>query len=208
MTLVIRNQSGLITVDFIFSMVLILGLSGLLFVLSFTLSMASITQYVTFSAARNYFAAHLTEEAQILRGQSKYQELSQNPVLKPLFTNGWFKIDGQATIGDHTQVVPEYQQAAQGVNKFWGAGVNFVASVLDFNIPFFGSTAPDGDGSGSGFKTYIGSYLGREPSTQECLAFAAQRWSAIRNLKSSSGTANYGMASDGGRFYIQADDGC
>ena len=28
------------------------------------------------------------------------------------------------------------------------------------NVPFFGSTAPDSDGTGSQFVTYMGSYLG------------------------------------------------
>ena len=83
-----KNQSGFITVDFLFAIVLILGLSSLMFVLSFTLSVASITQYITYAAARNYEAAHIDEATQELRAQMNYQELISNPVFKPLYANG------------------------------------------------------------------------------------------------------------------------
>ncbi len=202
----LQNEMGLITVDFLFAIVLILGFSSLLFVVSFSLSVASITQYVTFATARNYMAGNLTPELQASQAQAKYKELTENPVLKPLYKNGWYQIDAEATLGDHTQVIEEYEEAAQGVNKFWGAGTNFGAPVLDFNVPFFGSTAPDSDGSGSGFVTYLGSYLGREPSTQECLNFTAARWDAIRKL-SSSGGASYGAASASG-YFPMTDNGC
>jgi hypothetical protein len=205
----LKNQRGLITVDFLFSLVLILGFAGLMFALTLTLTMASVTQYVTFAAARNYFTGHIDRDKQIERANQKYLELLGNPVFKPLYTNGWFIVDAQPFVGDHTTVIPQYQDAAQVANKFWGAGTNFTATILDFNIPFFGSTAPDGDGTGAGFKTYMGSYLGREPTTAECLAFVDQRWQMIRNLKSSSGGASYstGTPSSGG-YYPQTDDGC
>jgi len=203
----IRNERGLITVDFLFSMVLIFGLSGLLFVLTLTLSLASVTQYVTFAAARNYTTAHIDPATQEQRGVAKYMELTAHPVFKPLYNNGWFKVDAEPNIGDHTQVVPEFQQATEGVNKFWGVGTSFTAMVLDFKIPFFGSTAPDGDGSGEGFKTYMGSYLGREVTTEECLAFTAQRWAKIRGLPVSGG-ASYSTGTGASGYFPQTDDGC
>jgi hypothetical protein len=203
----IRNQRGLITVDFLFSMTLVLGLSALMFVLCFTLSLASVTQYVTFASARNFFAAHITPDAQGARADQKYQELISHPVFKPLYSNGWFKVDAQPNIGDHTQIIPEFQEATGGTNKFWGVGTRFVAPVLAFEIPFFGSTVPDGDASGEGFATYLGSYLGREPSTEECLQFTAARWTAIRNLQVSGGAA-YSTGTGASGYFPQTDDGC
>lgn len=202
----LRNERGLLTIDFMFSMVLILGLSALLFVLTFTLSIASVTQYVTFAAARNYVTSHLDKATQETRAVAKYKELISNKVLKPLYSNGWYKIDAEPNVGDHTKIIPEFAQATQGVNKFWGVGTSFTAAVLEFRIPFYGSTQPDGDGTGDGFKTYLGSYLGREPSTEECLALTAARWTAIRKLAVSGGSA-YSTAGAGG-YFPMTDDGC
>lgn len=202
------NARGQVTVDFLFAMVLVLGFSGLLFVVTFTLSVASITQYITYSAARSYVVANLDRDTQIRRGKEKYLELINDPVFKPLYSNGWFKIDAEAFVGDHTTIIPEYQAATEGVNAFWGVGTNFVARVLDFRIPFFGSTAPDSDGSGAGFKTYIGSYLGREPTAEECITFTAARWQAIRNLPNSGGAASFSSGSANSEYFPMTDDGC
>lgn len=201
----IRNERGLITVDFLFAMVLILGMSGLLFVLTFTLSIASVTQYVTFAAARNFAVGHIDQAAQAARGQAKYNELLNDPVLKPLYTNGWFTVDAQVTIGDQTQVVSQWRNGQ--VNEFWGAGTHFIAHVLDFHIPFFGSTAPDGDGSGSEFSTYMSSNLSREPTEAECIEFTAARWTAIRNLPASGG-ASYSSGTTANGYFPMTDGGC
>lgn len=201
------NERGILTVDFLFSMVLIFGLGGLLFVLSFTLSVASMTQYVTFAMARNYTAAHVTQELQKDRANAKYRELINNPVLKPLYSNGWYTVDEVPGIGDHTLIIPQFREATDGVNKFWGAGTALTARVLAFSIPFFGSTTPDTDGSGDNFKTYIGSYLGRESTTEECLALTAQRWATIRNLQVTGGAAYSQGTSDNG-YFPMSDNGC
>ncbi len=215
-----NNARGMITVDFLFAIVLVMGMTSLLFVLTFTLSVSSIIQYVTYSAARTYMAGHLDESTQRANGFAKYQELMSNPVLRPLFSNDWYQINSEPNVGDHTEIIPGYRAAAnmanpdevegrdlasgrQFYNQFWGVGTDFVARVLDFQIPFFGSTAPDGDGSGSGFKTYIGSYLGREPTSAECLEFVSARWTAIRAL---SGQYSGGTPAIG--YYPIADDGC
>lgn len=203
----IRNERGILTVDFVFSMVLIMGLASLMFVLTFTLSLASVTQYITFASARNYVVAHITKEDQEKRAASKYKELIAHPVFKPLYTNGWFKVDAEPTLGDHAKIFPEYQAAAEDANKFWGAGTSFTAAVLAFRIPFFGTTVPDGDESGEGFKTYMGSYLGREPTTEECLAFTAARWTAIRNLPVNGGSA-YSTGTSTNGYFPMSDDGC
>ncbi len=204
--MILNNERGILTIDFMFSMVLILGLSALLFVLTFTLSIASVTQYVTYAAARNYVTAHIDKASQEARAVAKYKELTSNKVFKPLYNNGWYLIDEEPNVGDHTKVIPEFESATQGINKFWGVGTSFTAVVLDFQIPLYGSTQPDGDGSGEGFKTYLGSYLGREPTTEECLAFTAARWGAIRTLPASGGSA-YSTAGSGG-YFPQTDDGC
>ena len=135
----IRNQRGQLTVDFIFAIVLVIGFTAMLFVISFSLTVASITQYITFAAARNYVVAHLDEATQVARANAKYQELISNKTFKPLYAAGWFKVSKTPFVGDQTTVTPGYDQATQGVNEFWGVGTTFVATILDFHIPFFGS---------------------------------------------------------------------
>lgn len=201
-----RNERGLITVDFMFALVLITGFTALMFVLSFSLSIASVTQYLTFAAARNFAVAHLDQEQQAQRAQMKYQELLNSAVLRPLYTNGWFSVDDQLTVGDQTQAVAGFGQNS-AVNPFWGAGTNFTARILDFNIPFFGSTTDNGDGKGSGFKSYLSSSLGREPTTAECIQFTAARWTAIRNLQVSGG-ASYSTGTSAQGYFPMTDDGC
>jgi hypothetical protein len=197
------QQRGMITMDFIFAMVLILGLSGLLFVVAFSLSMASVTQYITFAAARNFMAAHQDIGAQTDRATQKYKELVEHPVLKTLFTNGWYTLSEEPTVGDHVDQAEGFQEAAAtSFNKFWGVSTTFTAKVLAFNIPFFGSTVPDGDGSGDGFTALMGSYLGREPTSQECLAFNAARWTRIRSF------AGTGAGVPAGQYFPMSDDGC
>lgn len=197
-----RNQRGMITVDFIFAMVLILGMSGLMFALTMSLSVAAVTQYIVFASSRNYLVGHINLQKQEERARLKYQELINNDVFKPFYKNGWFQVSAEPTLGDHVRIVPEYEAATGGKNKFWGAGTTFVAKILDFRLPFYGSTVPDGDGTGSGFTTRLGSYLGREPTTQECIDFTAARWNAIRNLD-----GRYANAGGGG-YFPMTDDGC
>lgn len=204
-----RNQKGFITIDFIFALVLVMGFTGVLFKLMFSLSVASITQYVTFATARNYVAGHVTPQLQEERAILKYNELVSHPVFKPLYSNGWYAIDAKPDIGDISRLIPAYQQSNGDLaQQFWGAAVRFNAKVLDFNIPFFGSTSPETNGSGEGFTATLGSYLGREVSESECLEFVSQRWRVIRSLSSASGGAPYNTGSSESGYMPIADDGC
>ena len=203
----IRDQRGFLTVDFIFAIVMILGFTALLFCVSLTLTVVSVTQYITFATARNYGPANIDVTTQESQGRKKYTELINDKVFKPLYNNNWFLVDPVAGIGDHTKIIAGYDVAAQDRNQFFGAGTKFTAKLLDFHIPFFGSSAPESDGSGSGFKTYIGSYLGREVTTAECLSFTAKRWEAIRNMQVSNGTS-YSTGTSAGGYFPMTDDGC
>jgi hypothetical protein len=202
-----RNQRGFITVDFLIAIVVVMGFTTLLMVISLTLSVASVVQYITFAAARNYTVAHLDQATQEELGQKKYQELVSNPVFRPFFTNGWYSLSAEATIGDHTKIFPEYEDIAKGVNQFWGVGTDFKAKILDRKVAYVGATDPEGDGSGSSFKAYIASYLGREPSADECIQFTKGRWDAIRNLPASGG-ASYSSGTSANGYYTMTDDGC
>lgn len=196
-----RNQAGFITIDFIFAVVLIFGLTALLFCVSLTLTTAEIVQYITFATARNYVAGHLDEDHQKERAKAKYKELVSNQIFAPLFKNGWFEISDQPEVGDITKIIDGYTPSGTDPNLFWGAGTNFTAKILNFNIPLFGSSDPDGKGADD-FKTFMGSYLGRDVTQSECMDLVGKRWNAILNLGN-----GYGGASQA-TYVSFADDGC
>lgn len=200
--LVFSNQSGFITVDFLFAFVLILGFSAVLFALTFTLTVVEVAQYSTFAAARIYLAGHKSETIQRQVAANKFNELTtKNRVFAPLFKNGWYKVQEEPWIGDISNYMSDY--ATSEFNAFWGAATTFNAPILQFQIPLFGSTDPND----KGFKTTIGSYLGREPSAQECTAFAKNRWIGIRALRVSGGVSYQTNTTPAG-FTAFIDDGC
>ena len=203
-----RQNKGMISVDFLFALVLVMGLSAILLALSLSLTVAELTQYITFSAARNYFPGHINPTMQIARARQKYAELISNPQVNRLYTSGWFEVSGTPQIGDMTQVYPAYRQQGSNPNQFWGVGTNFIARILDFEIPFYGSTAALGDGSGSSFNTFIASYLGRETSESECLQFVQKRWQAIRSLSVPAGMSSYTNNTLESGYRSYDDNGC
>lgn len=208
-----KNQRGMITVDFLFALVLVMGFSAILFAISLSLTVAEITQYVTFAAARNYMAGNITRVGEGPTSQEgaaklKYLQLINSPVLAPLYSNGWFGIDAQPEIGDISRVIPQYQEQGNSSAQFWGVMTRFTAKMLEFEIPFYGSTNPTGDGTGSAFWTYLGSYLGREVTTQECILFMNNRWIAIRDLPATGGAQPYSTHAKGGGYVSYDDNGC
>lgn len=196
------NQSGFITMDFLFAFVLIMGFSALLFALTFTLTVVEVAQYATYATARTYYGAHKTEQQQRQLATSKYTELiNKNKVFAPLFKNGWFKVPSEPFVGNAKDIIPQYGQNA--LDTFIGANILFNADILKFEIPFFGSTDP----SDKGFRTTIASYLGREVSSTECSAFVRRRWTSILALRPSSG-ANYETNTTPAGYTAIIDDGC
>src|SRR5690606_38944278 len=138
---------------------------------------------------------------------AKFAELIGHEVFSPFYSNGWFEVATPPMVGKVSDVITPYTQPAGSPNKFIGVATQFTARMLDFEIPFYGSTAPEGDGTGSGFKTIIGSYLGRDPTTVECTAFISNRWKAIRRLPVSGGAPYTTSTSDTG-YFMYADNGC
>ena len=199
---VLNNQSGFITMDFLFAFVLILGFSALLFALTFTLTVVEIAQYSTYASARVYYGAHKTEAQQRQAAMDKYNDLiNKNKVFSPLFKNGWFKVQPEPFVGNVATIMPEYGQ--NPMNSFFGVSTIFNADILKMQIPFFGSADPND----KGFKTTIGSYLGREVSAAECTAFVNNRWNGILKLRPSSGASYETNATPAG-YEPVIDDGC
>jgi len=201
-----RHQAGMLTLDFIFAFTLMFGLTLMLFAMTLSLSVIEITQYITFSVARNYHAAHIDREQQTRVANQKFVELTQaNPVFAPLYNNGWFRltpieVGPEADARFASEYEPTIIPAGADRNTFVGARVGLNAKVLEMNVPFFGRSFDEEDG----FTMKISSFLSRAPTTQECMSVNAQRYQAIRQLN-----AAYGLAPAVPQaYFVMADNGC
>jgi len=208
------NDRGGITIDFIFALTLIMGFAAVLLSLSLTLTLVSITQYVSFVSARAMMLGHHSSDEQVLNGQKQFMRLYQSPILAPLYNGGWFELKNPALlpkVGDIENFntgFPEVNIPGTAPNLLVGFTVNFVARILDFEIPFFGSTSDTG-GDGSGFQTTIASFLSKEPSVAQCRDFNLGRWKAIRKLNVPGGVADYSSnTSENGAVWWINDNGC
>lgn len=187
----VQNSRGFVSADFIFSLVLAAGLSIVLFALNFTLSMAEVAQYMAFSTARAHAAGHLDQDKQEQMGKDKYQELLNNPELKPIFSAGtetWFQLSaapdirgggaGQKSFDD---IYPSFNEDSQRIPQV-GARFTFSPKLLNIRIAFLGTTAEDPD---AGFSTNISALLIREPTQKECWELQIKRrYAAILDLDS------------------------
>ncbi|WP_413559312.1 hypothetical protein [Bdellovibrio sp. HCB209] len=184
--MIINNSHGMLTVDFIFSLILCAGLCTVLFAVTFTLSMAEIGQYITFSASRAYVAGHIDPDKQMEMGRNKFANLMANSTLAPLFStkdSAWFKLSnlelkGGGQSGDDFS--SDYTYAEDRVPQT-GARLTFSARVLNLRLPFLGSTTEDNEPPSA----KLTALLIREPTQQECWDLQVKkRYDAIINLDS------------------------
>jgi hypothetical protein len=182
------NQSGALTLDFIFALVLVLSMTLLLGVFSFTLSVVESVQYLTFSSSRAYFAGQLSKNDQTQAAQKKFKELAATGSYKKLLKKDWFNVTID-DVGDSSKVYG----ATDDRDIFEGVRTKIVVGLLDLKIPFFGSTTPE-----TPFVTYLTSFLGRESTTEECMDVIEKRYEAIKNLGYSSPQNDYVPYDDNG----------
>lgn len=194
---VLQDESGILTLDFIFAIVLIFGFTGILFAFALTFTAAEVAQYVTFASARAYHAANKNSDDQKIIGEQKFEELvrGNNAKLGFLFANGWFEL-GDIEIGDFNDEFNE--DPGNDSDTFVGARATLIAHILQFNIPIFGGTTTEELGA------EVSSYLMREPTEEECQSFVQQRFDKIQQLK--SGFSNGLVQSN--EYAVIMDGGC
>lgn len=205
---IIRNECGMLSAEFIFALVLVVGLCSVLFALNFTLAMAEVSQYIAFSSARAFSAAHVNPEKQVQMAQDKFESLRNNPTLRPLLNRadgeGWFQLD---TLEVRTGVngddySGEYVYTEKRVPQV-GVRFKFIPKVLNMKIAFLGSTSEDGEDFGAN----ITGFLIREPTQQECRIQMSQRYKQILQLDPAGRYSLLGSA--GSNKYIDMEDnGC
>lgn len=194
-----KNNRGSLTIDFAFAMVLVGGVSAVVMALCFTLAVVEIGQYVAFSTSRTYFGADMTPEVQLEKSNNKFNQLVGKPGISNLLRGSWFTLKNLGA----RDYRGEY--ASGGVDNdndtFFGVELAFTAKLLDMRIPFYGSTAGD-----NGFNAKINSFLGREPTFQECSDFVHARWENI--VKTQVTGANIPDAHDLNAYVPIMDNGC
>ncbi|MBO9667303.1 MAG: hypothetical protein J7501_10885 [Bdellovibrio sp.] len=205
---IIQNQQGLISVDFIFSLVLCAGLCIVLFSVTFTLSMAEIGQYIAYSTSRAHAAGHIDQDKQEEMGRNKFANLMANGVIKPLFSQtgsgSWFKLSnldirGAGVNGKTFNSEYKYQEDRLPQT---GVRLDFGSNLLNMRIAFLGSTSEDGEA----LTAKITAFMLREPTQQECWDLQVKkRYDAIINLDSRYGV----LAGKTKNQYVPMEDnGC
>ena len=179
----LRNEAGLLTLDFIFASIFIGAFFSILFSIMLTLSVVEVTQYVSYSTARNFYAAHWDKENQTSLATKKFNELIANPAIASFYQNGWFELKGGPGVQDWNQIYEGALNPQQDSNNFIGSRLQLNAKILEFNVPLIGSTS----GLDDAFKANVASYLNREPTSTECLDFMNKenRFAAIQQLDAS-----------------------
>ena len=182
------SRRGSLTIQFLIGFVLILGFSMMFFMMTVTLAVSEIAQYITYSSARALFLSGDNELTQKANAREKYQILaidrsyfgalfSPNQGDKPLF----------GIVRDLPEPAPE---GGLGINEllwsagggqlpepnlFYGVWTKFIPHALQIK-PLWGSVEAEAEGF---FETNIGSYLGREPSFEEVRKFNLKRMEII-----------------------------
>lgn len=194
-----KNQKGILTIDFIFSFAMVIGFFQLFYVITYTLMVAHVTQYMTFASARLYFAGHIDEQSQRELAEKKYNDLLTNSQVSSFFRSAFTLSDFEARDFNEIDTPQSWRQ------KFIGVRVGFRSNVLDFNVPFLGRTSEGLEGNG--FTSVIGSFLYREPTSTECFQFIEDRARAILQLNPKYNRAtSFGMSVN--EVGVFADNGC
>jgi hypothetical protein len=169
----IKNQKGVLTIDFMFALVMAAVLVIVMFAFSMSLTMLEIAQYIAFSTARAHASAHLDQEKQTLMARQKFRTFLDDrkfPALAPLLKNNWFEISersleirGGGTTGANEATFNEIYAYRQDTVPQTGVRFKFQAKILKIKIPFVGAITEDSD-----FTTYVTGFLIREPTSKEC----------------------------------------
>ena len=205
MTNPIRNERGILTLDFIFALTIGMSFTMIFFALTLTLSLVEVAQYISFSVARTALAAHEDRGAEKAHALAKYAELRARPIFATIFTNhSWFKLSPSPDFGDPANGFNvEYNVDPNEDNAiFWGARIQIEAKILDITIPMLGASKTRPETGIANVQTF----LGREVSTQECREqFNRQRWNAIKALNPFYGSV---PAQSTAAVSLISDNGC
>jgi hypothetical protein len=207
-----KNQRGMVIVEFIFALVITASLTILLFSVTYTLLVTSVTQYVAFSVARAYSNGGESPESQAQRARDKFASLTTDGrAVASLYRNGWFEISSPNSLdirgglsSDNRRLFDQDFDRSFGSQtaRAQGVSVRLAANILRSRLPLLGATDPDDEPNN--FVTFVNALLIRDPSQSECREFMEARRRALADLPSGR---RWSQAI--GRDYIPMEDnGC
>ena len=205
----LKNNKGIITIPFLLVLVIVLVFVLYFFGLAMTFAHISVTQYMSYSAARKLFVAGKSSYDQKISAKEHYEKLRLQ-FFKTSAHRGqpgdWFSIspklvttkdkkDGKdgtlGALGDYTN-----SHSGRFKTAFYGANVLFISYFFKFKIPFLMES------SDSLVQARISSFLGREPSVEDCEWFNKERVREIKKRYSS--ISNLSIKDNEGK----GDNGC
>lgn len=199
-----EGEAGILTLDFVFSLLAVYAISMVFALLAFTLMFSSVVQYMAFSMSR----AHISGQISITRQQEAVDErfkiLQDTYLGKLIKTNdeGWFKIQSGGAAKEQFDLSSTDDGGKRQVA--YGIVLRYTSNILKkFRIPLLGSPS---DGASEQFGTAnIYSFLYREPTTEECVEFNKSRWNvilerfpALSTMPGVSSVGEHGVSSDNG----------
>ncbi|MBC86304.1 MAG: hypothetical protein CL677_03915 [Bdellovibrionaceae bacterium] len=205
---ILQDNKGFLAMDFIFGLVLVVGMMVIMTFFAFTLTTIEVAQYIVFSTARVGAVAHGTPNEAATKAQEKFQNIASQPAFAYLNNPNIFSFDSLFTgpiagqVGDGFDGYGKQEAGEPSMN--WGATAVLTPILLDFNLPYFGASTSN-SGNPQELATTITSFLGRSPSQGECIRFNNQenRWAqGILSL------ANEYSAAPVVRYYRMEDNGC
>lgn len=181
------NQRGFIITDFLFAIILAVGLGVLAFSLAYSLVVVEVTQYISFATSRAHSAANADSDKQQEKARAKYDSLvKNNRAIGSIYNSGWFELGTSAKLDIRSGKSGNGRQF-EGLgdrpdrNWFVGVSVPLNIKILALKLPFIGQTAPEHP---DGFQTRLNSFLGREPTAKECRDFMETRRRSLQQLPS------------------------
>ena len=183
----LAGNKGSLAVQFIFSFMLVFGFMVGFFYLSLTLVVGELVQYGVYSSSRYLFLAHKTAKEQENQAKQKYEKLLFNRQEQGIFKFRFFgAITAQKPFNLKRQPGVGLNDTGMNFpvhplrNLFYGVWTEYQPKGLELKVPFWGDSVK---GAQPGlFDSVISSYLGREPSQEECKKFTEERWAAIKKL--------------------------
>ncbi len=171
---VLKNSDGALTLDFLFALVIVMGMTCAFGIFTFALSIVETAQYAAFASSRAYFAGNISQKQQKAYAEAKFNQLLSKDKLRLFLRPSWVGLKPNwADFGPMYNV-----QDTRDV--FEGTRVEVNLKILAFSIPLLGTASKD-----AAYTTVITSFLGREVSDDECLQFNSERFKNIQKLSPS-----------------------
>ena len=200
----LKNNKGFLAMDFIFGLVLVVGLLVVVMSFALTLSTVEVAQYIVFASARNVSVAHSDPAAAQTAANQKFDNLASLDEFTYINNRDVFQFQRSFT-GPIPEELYNSQHPAEP-NMNWGVVADLTPLILDFTLPYFGAST-ENPGNNNALNTRITSFLGRSPSQVECRMFNQNANRFEQGIRALPGE-NFSNAPTNTAYYAMEDNGC